>query len=95
MVKEKNIGFVVADSSVKWPLIREVTSDFLYMRLHGLGEQYENGYSNQMPEWVEFINDLLKQKREKCSHLFVYFDNESKTTAPYDAMELARLICNE
>ena len=30
----------------KWPLIREVTADFVYVRLHGDKELYTSGYTD-------------------------------------------------
>src|SRR4051812_45764162 len=35
LLRKHDIGLVVADTAGKWPLLEEVTSDFVYVRLHG------------------------------------------------------------
>ena len=35
LLREHDIGLVVADTVGKWPFMEDVTSDFVYVRLHG------------------------------------------------------------
>ena len=46
LLREHGIAVVVADTAGKWPLIREVTADFVYVRLHGDKELYTSGYTD-------------------------------------------------
>ncbi|MCW2800517.1 MAG: hypothetical protein JWQ70_1989, partial [Aeromicrobium sp.] len=53
LLREHDIAVVVADTAGKWPLIREVTTDFVYVRLHGDTELYASGYSaTALDEWA-------------------------------------------
>src|SRR5690606_5123029 len=42
-LRRHRIGLVVADT-VDWPLLMDVTADFVYCRLHGSEELYTSGY---------------------------------------------------
>ena len=46
ILKEYEIVLVFADSAGKWPYMEDVTTDFLYLRLHGDSELYESGYND-------------------------------------------------
>src|SRR5690606_19367958 len=42
-LREHNVALVVADTAGKWPLLEDVTADFMYLRLHGDKEIYASG----------------------------------------------------
>ena len=85
LLREHDIGLVVADTAGRWPLIREVTSDFAYVRLHGDTELYASGYSPAaLDEWAA----LLRSWAEAGTDVYAYFDNDMKVRAPFDAMAL-------
>ena len=44
-MREHGVALVVADSARHWPMLEEVTADFVYARLHGDVELYASGYS--------------------------------------------------
>lgn len=107
LLRKHGIALVVADTAGKWPLIREVTSDLVYVRLHGDRELYASGYSREaLGRWASRIrawstgNDardattlgLPVEKRPAGRDVMVYFDNDIKTHAPFDAMTLAHLL---
>jgi uncharacterized protein YecE (DUF72 family) len=46
LLREHDIGLVVADTAGRWPFMTDVTSDFVYVRLHGDEELYVSGYSD-------------------------------------------------
>jgi uncharacterized protein YecE (DUF72 family) len=76
---------VVADSAGRWPRVFEVTSDLVYVRLHGDQELYASGYSDAvLDEWAERCRSWVAQ--DLAVH--VYFDNDAKGHAPHDAMRL-------
>ncbi|MDT4946443.1 MAG: hypothetical protein QOH14_3176 [Pseudonocardiales bacterium] len=86
LLREHHIAVVVADTAGKWPLIREVTTDFVYVRLHGDVELYTSGYTDAaLDEWAA----LLRGWAQSGHDCYVYFDNDVKVRAPFDAMALA------
>ncbi|MGH8960291.1 MAG: DUF72 domain-containing protein [Jatrophihabitantaceae bacterium] len=86
LLREHEIAVVVADTAGKWPLIREVTTDFAYLRLHGDKELYASGYTDKaLDEWAVLIRGWADTGRD----VFVYFDNDVKVRAPFDALALA------
>jgi uncharacterized protein YecE (DUF72 family) len=43
LLRRHGVGLVVADT-VEWPLLMDLTSSFVYCRLHGSEELYASGY---------------------------------------------------
>jgi uncharacterized protein YecE (DUF72 family) len=89
LLRDNDIGLVVADTAGRWPLIEEVTSDLVYVRLHGDTELYASGYGD----------DALNRWAERCLHwagdgldVVVYFDNDARGHAPHDAEALLRRL---
>ncbi len=79
------VAVVIADTAGKWPLIRELTADLVYVRLHGSEELYVSGYSEaEIDAWAGDVRDWLATGRD----VHVYFDNDVKVHAPFDAMAL-------
>ncbi|MFD9704187.1 DUF72 domain-containing protein [Lentzea sp. NPDC059081] len=84
LLKRHDIALVVADAAGKYPLIEEVTSDFVYVRLHGHDELYVSGYTDDgLDRWAEKVRAWAKH-----GDVFVYFDNDAKAYAPRDAKAL-------
>lgn len=53
LLRRYKIGLVVADT-VAWPLLFDLTADFVYCRLHGSEELYASGYEHEAVErWAE------------------------------------------
>ena len=46
LLRRHNIGLVVADT-VAWPLLFDLTADFVYCRLHGSEQLYTSGYESE------------------------------------------------
>jgi uncharacterized protein YecE (DUF72 family) len=85
-----DIAIVTADTAGKWPMIHEQTSDFAYVRLHGDEELYVSGYSDEaLDQWAQRIRGWHGEGERD---VFVYFDNDVKVRAPYDAMALTRRV---
>ncbi len=83
-------------------MLDDVTSGFVYVRLHGAEELYVSGYDEPAIErWAAKVRTWRaggtppdgrtlappapKQERD----VFVYFDNDVKVRAPFDAEALA------
>ena len=108
LLRRHNIGLVVADT-VDWPLLCDVTSDFVYCRLHGSEQLYVSGYEDDhLDLWADRIvawasgtpAPLGRAARHACSQpaepqprdVYVYFDNDAKVRAPFDALALISKI---
>ena len=85
LLRAHDIGFVVADTAGRWPLVQEMTSDHMYVRLHGDQELYVSGYTDRaLDAWAEKVLRWADAGQD----VFVYFDNDVKGYAPHDAMGL-------
>lgn len=88
LLRATNTALVMADSPGTWPVFDEATADFRYARLHGADELYASGYTpSALDEWASRVRAWLAD-----GDVFVYFDNDAKVRAPYDALELARRL---
>ena len=103
LLRKFNVAFVFADTAGKWPYAEDLTADFVYCRLHGDTRLYTSGYSEGALDWWSARLKLWRQgKQPKDAKLvtaktapgrrdvFVYFDNDAKVHAPFDAQALAR-----
>jgi uncharacterized protein YecE (DUF72 family) len=104
LLKRYNVALVIADTAGKWPYREDLTSDFVYLRLHGAEEIYASGYTPQaLDRWGERIDawnhgkqpsdpQLIaprqKPRARKSREVFCYFDNDIKVRAPFDARRL-------
>ena len=85
LLKAHDIGMVVADSAGTWPMFDEVTSDLVYVRLHGDEELYASGYGDAaLDRWA----DKIRGWDAAGLDVLVYFDNDIKVHAPFDAIAL-------
>ncbi len=76
---------MVADSAGTWPYFEDVTTDVVYVRLHGADELYVSGYTTEaLDGWAAKVRDWCASGRD----VFVYFDNDAKVHAPRDAIAL-------
>jgi uncharacterized protein YecE (DUF72 family) len=89
VLREHHIALVVADTAGKWPLIRDVTTDFAYVRLHGDKELYVSGYTDEaLDAWAATVRTFAEGGRD----VYVYFDNDAKVHAPFNAICLAEKL---
>lgn len=107
MLRQQRVALVVADTAGKWPFLEDTTADFVYVRLHGDAQLYVSGYTDAaLKEWARKIR-VWRQggqpsatrlagprapRRPEGRDVYVYFDNDVKIRAPYDAMNLAHLL---
>ena len=106
LLREQDIALVVADTAGRWPFLEDLTSDFVYVRLHGDEKLYESGYTDAALErWAARVRVWLDgrspaeaklaappPRRARRRDVYVYFDNDIKVHAPYDAMNLAAKV---
>jgi uncharacterized protein YecE (DUF72 family) len=89
LLRERNIGLVIAETAQRWPMPLDITADFVYMRLHGDKELYKSGYSSKaLDRWAARIRTWSRLRDVYC-----YFDNtDVKLRAPVDAQTLMRKL---
>jgi len=88
LLREHRCAFVVADTAGKFPYAEEVTADFVYVRLHGSEELYASGYTDAELDWWAAKVREWRDPRLGGRDVYVYFDNDAKTHAPFDAGRL-------
>jgi len=104
-LRRHDVALVTADT-VEWPLLMDLTADFVYCRLHGSIELYNSGYSPaeldrwaaRMDAWANgrpmrdgnFVTAPLDDGRRR--DVFLFFDNTDKLKAPGDAEGLMRRL---
>lgn len=88
LLRREDIALVIADTAGKWPFIEELTAGFVYVRLHGEKQIYDSGYSASA---LEMWASRLRQWR-RSRDVYVYFDNDVKAHAPFDAMALRKRL---
>ncbi|WP_068160978.1 DUF72 domain-containing protein [Rhodococcus phenolicus] len=89
LLREHDVALVVADTAGRYPFLTDVTSDFVYVRMHGDAELYVSGYTDAaLDRWAERIGAWLGDGLD----VYVYFDNDAKGFAPHDALELQRRL---
>jgi uncharacterized protein YecE (DUF72 family) len=105
LLRRHDIALVCADT-VEWPLLMDLTADFVYVRLHGSTELYRSAYGRPaLKRWASRVaawrdGNLMtdghfistRQPRRRRRDVFVYFDNTDKLQAPKDALSLMRLL---
>ncbi|SDH43614.1 Uncharacterized conserved protein YecE, DUF72 family [Leifsonia sp. 98AMF] len=85
LARAHGVAIVLADTAGRYPVIRDTTADFVYVRLHGDEELYTSGYTDEsLDRWAAELSIHLAQGRD----VYAYFDNDVKVRAPYDAMGL-------
>jgi uncharacterized protein YecE (DUF72 family) len=106
LLRRYQVALVCADT-VEWPLLMDLTSNFVYCRLHGSEELYASGYDDAaLEQWADRIAAWARGKdppgarrvidkpapKRAARDVFVYFDNDRKVRAPFDAQNLIRKV---
>jgi uncharacterized protein YecE (DUF72 family) len=102
LLRAYDVALVCADT-VEWPRLMDVTSDFIYCRLHGSEQLYASGYDNEaLDQWAARVASWARgeqpadaeliikpgESRMQPRDVFIYFDNDAKVRAPFDAQGL-------
>lgn len=106
MLRSYGIAVVFADSGKSSPYCEDLTSDFVYLRMHGDKPTQKKGYSllelkrlakkielwsnGKQPRGAQTVSKGKPTPGEK--DIFVYFDNNATETAPIDALRLTKLL---
>jgi uncharacterized protein YecE (DUF72 family) len=108
LLQRHAIAHCIADSAGLYPCFGDATTDFVYVRLHGSTELYASGYATrELATWASRIRAWTRGEapstparvidgghvlRPRPRQVFVYFDNDMKVHAPFDAQNLTRLL---
>lgn len=106
LLRRHGVALVVADAAGHFPLIEEVTADFVYVRLHGSRELYRSGYEpGEIAAWAGRVRawraggepaDARRLTETPVSRqprdVYVYFDNDIGAHAPHNALALMRAL---
>ena len=108
LLRQHGIALVIAETARKWPMLQDITGDFVYLRLHGDKKIYVSGYSDRsLDNWAERITAWQHGSEPPDAHkvvaatpqgsrprdVFCYFDNtDVKLRAPVDAQSLMRKL---
>lgn len=86
LLKKYNICLCIAHSG-RYPCVKEITSDFTYLRFHGGKTLYGGNYSDkELKRWAKFIKDL------KVKDVFVFFNNDAHGFAVKNALRFKELL---
>ena len=83
-------GIAVCQSdAADWPMWDAVSTDFVYIRLHGHTRTYESAYRRAtLARWAQRVRGWLDEGRG----VHVYFDNTDAGAAVRDASRLAAML---
>ncbi len=88
LAHEYGVAIAIADSAT-WPCFETVTTDFVYVRLHGHSETYRSMYSGRLlAKWARRIHGWQGEQRD----VFVYFDNDFRAHSAHNARQLASML---
>ena len=71
------------------PAPREITADWVYVRLHGTSGRYHGSYSDEaLKDWARHMRRWRREGRD----VWCFFDNDVKSAAPQDAKRLLEML---
>jgi uncharacterized protein YecE (DUF72 family) len=108
LLRDHNVALVIAETARRWPMMHDITADFIYMRLHRDKELYRSGYQDKaLTRWARRIRAWhrgaeprdakrianKKAPQAKSRSVYCFFDNSDvKLRAPRDAQTLMRKL---
>lgn len=107
LMRRYGVALVIADTAGNYPYFEDITADFVYVRLHGDEQLYMSGYSPAALErWAKRIRTWRSGREPRDAvriaprapaqrgqrDVYVYFDNDGRARAPFDAISLAELL---
>ncbi len=89
LLREYNIGWVIATSGGRFPGWETATGNTVYFRLHGDEKLYDSSYSDENLERYAFmIKDWLQDDKD----IWVFFNNTMRGQAIGDSERLRQMI---
>lgn len=88
LFRKYNVALVMGQSS-RYPLMKQVTADAVYIRMHGPGKLFASPYSSkELEDLAGYITKLPKTVRR----VYVYFNNDFHGYALENAKELMEIL---
>jgi uncharacterized protein YecE (DUF72 family) len=88
LLRRYKMALCVAHSE-RWPVVKKVTSDSVYLRFHGGRALYGSNYSEEeLKEWAGFASSCLKKGKD----LFAFFNNDAYGFAVKNALRFKELV---
>jgi uncharacterized protein YecE (DUF72 family) len=85
----KHAVAVCMSDAPDFPLWDRVTTDVVYIRLHGHTRKYASNYSmSSLKKWATRVRGWLNETRD----VHVYFDNDAEGAAPKNALTLLEML---
>lgn len=104
-LRKFNVSLVFSDNDGRWPYMEDITGDFIYLRLHGHSKIYSSNYEREdllfwkrrILTWSKGLStpakySITKNANSKSRDIFVYFDNDAKVNAPFNALSLMEML---
>lgn len=105
LLRRYDVALVCADTA-KWPKLLDLTSDFVYCRLHGAEELYRSTYLDEVIDtWAARVvawatgrpvtdGDMVTKPigRLRKRDVFLFFDNTEKRNAPVNAQTMTQRV---
>ena len=102
LLRAHGAALVFADTAGLFPYAEDLTADFVYIRLHGGQELYQSRYTDEELDWWAERIRLWRAGSAPTDgplaaspappgparDVYVYFDNDAKVHAPFDAIRL-------
>jgi uncharacterized protein YecE (DUF72 family) len=86
LLKDYNASLCIAHSG-RFPCVKEITADFIYLRFHGGGSLYSSNYSdNELKEWAVFVKQFVRKD------IFAFFNNDAYGYAVKNALRFRELL---
>ena len=106
LLRRHQIGLVIADTAGRFPFVEDITSDFVYVRLHGDTKLYASDYeSPALERWARRIMRWHQGREPRDAprvtaplrdgaprDVYIYFDNDMHAHAPRNAVSLRRIL---
>lgn len=88
LLQDHNAAFCIFDLNRRLSP-KKITSDFVYIRLHGPEDAYQGKYNVQsLAGWAGSFSTYIKDKKR----VYCYFDNDQKGYAVENAIQLQNMI---
>jgi uncharacterized protein YecE (DUF72 family) len=89
LLKKYGVAFVVADSGARFPYCEAITTDFMYLRLHGHETLYASEYTAS--ELQQFAGKIAEW-RLRMRNIWVFFNNDFHGFAVKNALRLREMV---
>jgi len=88
LLEDRGLAVCISDSA-DWPRWDAVSTDMVYVRLHGRTRTYQSAYSDdELAQWARKV----KTWRHEGRIVHVYFDNTDGPAAPQNALRLKEIF---